>query len=73
MTAMLIALAAAASAYTLEPFRIAHDTLERTNVTKTKARGGTYDPQASVHWVPQSTDDTSEAYHAAQTLSLIHI
>ena len=34
MTAMLIALAAAATAYTLEPFTIAHNTLERTNVTK---------------------------------------
>ena len=70
MTAMLATLAAAAtSAYTLEPFTMHNDNLERTNVTKTKASGGTYDPQASVHWVPQSTDDTAEAYHAARTFS----
>ena len=69
MTAMLIALAAAATAYTLEPFTIKHNALERTNVTKTKARGGTFDRTATVHWVPQSTDDTSEAYHAARTFS----
>ena len=69
MTAMLIALAAAATAYTLEPFTVAHDTLERATSNKTKARGGTYDRTATVHWVPQSTDDTSEAYHAARTFS----
>ena len=69
MTAMLIALAAAATAYTLEPFTIKHDTLERTNVSKTKARGGTYDPHASIHWVPQARDDTSEAYYASKTFA----
>ena len=64
-----VTLVAAAAAYTLEPFTVAHDTLERANASKTKARGGTYDPKASVHWVPQSTDDTSEAYHASQTFA----
>ena len=59
MTAVLIALAAAASAYTLEPFTVAHNNLERANASKAKARGGTYDRTATVHWVPQETDDTS--------------
>ena len=72
MTAMqigLVTLVAAAAAYTLEPFTVAHNNLERANASKVKARGGTYDRTATVQWVPQSTDDTSEAYHASQTFA----
>ena len=69
MTAVLIALAAAAAAYTLEPFTAAHNNLERANASKAKARGGTYDRTATVHWVPQVADNTAEAYHAAQTFA----
>ena len=72
MTAMqigLVTLVAAASAYTLEPFTVAHNNLERANASKAKTRGGTYDRAATVHWVPQETGDTSEAYHASQTFS----
>ena len=68
MTGMLIALVAAAAAYTLEPFTVEHNTLERTNVTKTKAAAARTTPRI-VHWVPQATDDTSEAYHASRTFA----
>ena len=69
MTAVLIALAAAAAAYTLEPFTLHNNNLERANASKAKARGGTYDPHASIHWVPQVSDDTAEAYRASRTFS----
>ena len=69
MHATLATLVAAAAAYTLEPFTVAHNTLERATSNKTKARGGTYDRAATVHWVPQVLDDTSEAYHASQTFA----